>query len=128
MRALNRREFLRLSALGATTPFLVSAASFSSSLAAALPTPTPTITPFPPASKSMRGLYAVMRRNDDAIPSDVLLSPLIAGITLQLDWNVLQPTPKDFAWDVLDGAIQRAANAKKKIALRPLAGTGSPAW
>jgi hypothetical protein len=125
MRALNRRDFLRLSALGIAAPLVVGVSRLSP---AAAITPTPTATPLAPASKSMQGLYAVMRRNDDAMPAELLKSSLITGITLPFDWNKLQPTPKDFAWDIIDGAIQRAIPAGKKLALRPLAGVGSPAW
>jgi hypothetical protein len=125
MRALNRRDFLRLSALGVAAPLVIGVSRLSP---AAAITPTPTATPLPPASKAMRGLYAVMRRNDDAMPDELLKSSLITGITLQFDWSKLQPTPQDFAWDIIDGAIQRAIPAGKKLALRPLAGIGCPSW
>ncbi len=124
MPALTRRDFLRLGALSAfTAPFLLNRPASVNAI-----TPTPSATPFPPASKSMRGIYAVMKRNDDAIPPEALAAPYLAGVTLQLDWNQLQPTATSFAWDVLDGAIQRVTAVGKKLALRPLAGIGSPAW
>ncbi len=122
MPPLTRRNFLRLSALSALlAPFILNRAT--PAVIAATPTRLP-----PPASKSMRGLYAVLNRNDDAIPAEVLSSPYIAGVTLQLDWNQLQPTPTSFGWEMLDAALQRVKAAGKKLALRPLAGTGSPAW
>ncbi len=124
MPALTRRNFLRLSAL--TT---LAAPLFLDRLPqAAAVTPTPTATPLPPASKSMKGLYAVVKRGDDAIPSEVLASPLLAGVTLQLGWSQLQPSPADFAWDILDGAVARVTAAGKKLALRALAGVNSPKW
>jgi hypothetical protein len=123
MTALSRREFLRLSALGLLGA-TVSGATASRFAAAA--TPTPTIVP--PASKSMRGLYALMARNDDAIPADVLESPMLAGVTLQLDWSILQPGEKDFSWEIITGALSRVATAGKKLAIRPLAGIGTPKW
>jgi glycosyl hydrolase family 42 (putative beta-galactosidase) len=124
MRSLSRRDFLRLSALSTlAAPLLLNRPPSASAI-----TPTPSPSPLPPASKSMRGLYAVMKRNDDAIPPEALAAPYVAGITLQLEWNQLQPTPTGFDWDLLDGAIQRVTAAGKKLALRPLAGIGSPAW
>jgi hypothetical protein len=126
MPTLTRRDFLRLSALTAlASPLLLNARTLNH--AAAL-TPTPTATLLPPPAKPIRGLFAVMPRNEDAIPAEVLASPFIAGITVQINWSTLQPTQKDFAWDVLDSVISRASAAGKKVALKPLAGVGSPAW
>ncbi len=125
MPRLTRRDFLRLSALSALASPLLLNSGLSKGAA---PTPTPTATLLPPPAKPIRGLFAILPRNEDAIPAEVLASPYIAGITVQISWSTLQPTPKDYAWDVLDGAISRAAAAGKKVALRPLAGVGSPAW
>jgi hypothetical protein len=76
----------------------------------------------------MNGLFALMKPNDDAIPDALLSSPLIAGITLQINWSTLQPAQTIVAWDVITAALQRVAAVKKVLALRPLAGVGSPAW
>jgi hypothetical protein len=124
MPALTRRDFLCLGALSAlAAPFLLDQVVPANAITA-----TPSPSPLPPASKSMRGLYAVMKRNDDGIPPEVLAAPYVAGVTLQLEWNQLQPTPATLDFDVLDGAIERVKAAGKKLALRPLAGIGSPTW
>src|ERR1041385_2666176 len=133
MPLLNRRDFLRLSALATlgTMP-VISAASGSevagnAAVRVTLPsTPPPTL--LPPLTKSMKGLFALMKPNDDAIPDEVLASPLIAGVTLQIDWATLQPAQSIVAWDVIIGALARVKAANKGLALRPLAGVGSPAW
>src|SRR5262249_49595303 len=91
-------------------------------------TATPSVTPLPGASKSIRGLYALMAPNDDQIPSEVLASALITGVTLQINWSTLQPSPTVVAWDVIEGALQRVTSVGKKLALKPITGTGSPAW
>src|SRR5258708_30442785 len=82
----------------------------------------------PAATKSMRGLYALMAPNDDQIPSQVLASTLITGVTLQINWSTLQPAPTVVAWDVVEGALKRVATVGKRLTLKPLTGTGSPAW
>src|SRR5258706_7261048 len=121
MPTLSRRDFIRLSLLS-----FFGAAALSN--VKPYSAQTPTRTPLPPASKSMRGLYAVLKRNDDAIPADLLDSPLIAGVTLPIEWKVLQPSETSFTLDIIQGALSRVAAAKKKLALAPLAGVGSPAW
>ncbi len=125
MPSLSRRDFLRLSALGTLAAPLFLNETLNTALAAG---GTPTPTPLPPAKKSMRGLFALMDRNNDAIPTALFDSTVLAGFTLQLDWATLQPAPNIVAWDVLDGAITRAKSANKKIMLRPLAGIGAPSW
>jgi hypothetical protein len=128
MPILSRRDFLRYSAVGALSSLAAPLLLNNSAQASPALTATPSITPLPPAKKSMRGLYALMARNNDAIPPDLFASPTLTGFTLQIDWSILQPEPNVVAWDIVDAAISRAKDAKKKIALRPLAGTGAPAW
>src|SRR5262249_43343617 len=59
---------------------------------------------------------------------EVLSSSLITGVTLQINWSTLQPSPTVVAWDTIEGALQRVAAAGKKLALKPLTGIGSPPW
>src|SRR5579859_2774544 len=101
---LTRRDFLRLSALGAFGMTLPWMAESLTAAAPAAATATPTITPLPPATKSMRGLFALMDPNDDQIPPEVLSSSLITGVTLQINWSTLQPSPTVVAWDTIEGA------------------------
>src|SRR5258708_34155194 len=126
MPRLNRRDFLRLGALGMAPQFTLARLTGFGALARGTATPSPS--PLPPATKSMRGLFALMKPNDDAIPDELLSSPSVTGITLQIDWATLQPAPTVVAWDVIEGALSRVKAANKVLALRPLAGVGSPAW
>lgn len=127
MPLLNRRDFLRLSAL-ATLGMLPLAGTATQNAVRVTLTATPPPTLLPPLTKSMKGLFALMKPNDDAIPDALLASPLIAGVTLQINWSTLQPAQTIVAWDILTGALARVTAAKKVLALRPLAGVGSPAW
>src|SRR5689334_20565164 len=120
MPPLNRRDFLRLSGLATLGVLPIASAAFSHTVSAATSTPPPTL--LPPLTKSMKGLFALMKPNDDAIPDEVLSSPLITGVTLQIDWATLQPSQTIVAWDVITGALARVLAAKKVLALRPLAG------
>jgi hypothetical protein len=131
MPAWTRREFLRLSvlsALGMSAPLLLSAIPSKNAAAGRAAAGTKTATPLPPATKSMLGLFALMNPNDDQISDDVLTSSAISGVTLQINWSTLHPSPTVVAWTVIEGALRRVADAGKKLALRPLAGVGSPAW
>src|SRR5258708_20058789 len=99
MPRLNRRDFLRLGALGMAAPFILDPLTGFEALAAGTATPSPS--PLPPATKSMRGLFALMKPNDDAIPDELLSSPSVTGITLQIDWATLQPPPPLLPWDLI---------------------------
>jgi hypothetical protein len=54
--------------------------------------------------------------------------PYISGVTLQIDWNTLQPSQTIVAWDAINNALARLRTVSKVLALRPLAGIGSPDW
>src|SRR5437763_1195576 len=106
MPALTRREFLRLSVLsvlGMSTPLLLSALPSRNVAARNAAAGTKTATPLPPATKSMLGLFALMNPDDDQISDDVLASPAINGVTLQINWSSLHPSPTVVAWDVIEG-------------------------
>ncbi|HLY28921.1 MAG TPA: hypothetical protein VKQ72_21420 [Aggregatilineales bacterium] len=129
MPQLTRRKFLGLSllsALGMASPLL----SQSSTSAAPFKTQTltPTASPFPPATKSMRGLFALMDANDVSISDELLAVPYLTGVTLQIDWATLQPSQTIVAWDAIQNALTRLRAVSKVLALRPLAGIGSPDW
>jgi hypothetical protein len=129
MPPLTRRDFLRLTGLGTvalTTPLVTDGLLRASASAAITITPSPSL--MPPAAKSMAGLFVLMPPNETAIPPELLNSPLLTGITLQISWSQLQPAPNVVAWDMVEGALARVKAANKVLALRPLAGTSSPAW
>src|SRR5258708_24000109 len=128
MPELTRRKFLglsALSALGLTSPLLRQSAP---SAAAKPATATPTASPFPSATKSMRGLFALMDVNDVSISDELLAVPFITGVTLQVDWDTLQPSQNIVAWDAIQNGLARLRSVSKVLALRPLAGIGSPDW
>ncbi len=129
MPRLTRRQFLGLGAVGAfsmATPLLRQPTATAAKTT--IPSVTPTPSPLPPASKSMRGLFAVMDVDDVSITDELLAVPYLTGVTLQVSWATLQPSATIVAWDAIENALARLKTASKVLALRPLAGVGSPDW
>ena len=62
---------------------------------------------------------------DVAIVASKYANPNISGAVCRFKWESLETTPDVFNWSFIDGEIQKAKNAKKKISLQPL---GVPSW
>jgi hypothetical protein len=60
-----------------------------------------------------------------AIPSAKYANPGISGAVCRFNWDSCEPSPGTFNWTFVDGEIQKAKAANKKISLQPL---GFPAW
>jgi PKD repeat protein len=80
-----------------------------------------------PVATLTTGLYAVTIPNDDT-PSDLLANPNIGGIAMRATWDFIEPSPGVYNWSYLDGVINGAAAAGKKVSMAIEAGIYTPAW
>jgi hypothetical protein len=120
---ITRRNFLTLSAFATLSALTTLETEQSLAITA---TPSPTF--LPPATKNMKGLFAVLAPESTDIPPEVLNSPSITGVTLQLSWNQLQPAQTVVAWQPIENTIVQLSAVKKVLAIRVLAGAFSPRW
>ena len=74
--------------------------------------------------KGASGVY-YLGSADIAIPVSKYSNPTISGVVCRFKWESCEPTPGTFNWSYIDGEIQKAKTARKKISLQPLA---IPAW
>ncbi|GEM_PF-2469305 len=74
--------------------------------------------------KGASGVY-YLGSADIAIPVSKYSNPSISGLVCRFKWESCEPTPGTFNWSYIDGEIQKAKTARKKISLQALA---IPAW
>ena len=74
--------------------------------------------------KGASGVY-YLGSADIAIPTSKYLNPNISGAVCRFTWDACETSPGTFNWTFVDGEIQKAKAANKKISLQPL---GLPAW
>ncbi|MEI6755036.1 MAG: T9SS type A sorting domain-containing protein [Paludibacter sp.] len=74
--------------------------------------------------KGASGVY-YLGSADTAIPTSKYSNPNISGAVCRFTWDACEPSPGTFNWAFVDGEIQKAKAANKKISLQPL---GFPAW
>jgi len=74
--------------------------------------------------KGASGVY-YLGSADTAIPTAKYSNPNISGAVCRFTWDACEPSPGTFNWAFVDGEIQKAKAANKKISLQPL---GFPAW
>jgi hypothetical protein len=127
-RQLSRRKFLTLSASATLGTLGVMTALDGFQTLAITPTPSQTPTLLPPASKNMKGLFAILPPESTSIPPEVLNSPSITGVTLQIGWDQVQPSQTVVSWEPIEAALAQLAAVNKVLAIRVLAGTYSPRW
>jgi hypothetical protein len=73
------------------------------------------------------GLYSLCPADGD-IPSGVLSNSHVDGIAVRADWSFIEPSHGNYKWSYLDGVINAATSAGKKVSLSITAGTSTPAW
>lgn len=59
------------------------------------------------------------------VPQSVFANPDISGVVVRFRWGDTETTPGNFNWAFVDGEIEKAVSANKKISLQPL---GKPDW
>ena len=74
--------------------------------------------------KGASGVY-YLGSADTAIPVAKYANPNLSGAVCRFNWDSCEPSPGVFNWAFIDGEIQKAKAANKKISLQPL---GLPAW
>ena len=74
--------------------------------------------------KGASGVY-YLGSADTAIPTAKYSNPNISGAVCRFTWDSCEPSPGTFNWAFVDGEIQKAKAANKKISLQPL---GFPVW
>ncbi|MEI8271710.1 MAG: T9SS type A sorting domain-containing protein [Paludibacter sp.] len=74
--------------------------------------------------KGASGVY-YLGSADTAIPTVKYANPNLSGAVCRFNWDSCEPSPGVFNWAFVDGEIQKAKAANKKISLQPL---GLPAW
>ena len=74
--------------------------------------------------KGASGVY-YLGSADIAIPAAKYSNPNISGAVCRFTWDACEPSPGTFNWSFVDGEIQKAKAANKKISLQPL---GFPTW
>ncbi|MDX2172200.1 MAG: T9SS type A sorting domain-containing protein [Bacteroidota bacterium] len=70
------------------------------------------------------GVY-YLGTSDIAIPQSTYNNPNISGVVCRFRWKNLEPFPGVFNWSFIDGEIQKATIANKKICIQPL---DAPNW
>jgi PKD repeat protein len=80
-----------------------------------------------PCHQIASGVYALLQA-DMNIPSGILSNPSVDGLAVRATWNFLEPAQGVYNWSYLDGIINAAAAADKKVSLSITAGTLTPSW
>jgi hypothetical protein len=74
--------------------------------------------------KGASGVY-YLGGADIVISGTKYANPNISGAVCRFTWDACEPSPGTFNWSFVDGEIQKAKAANKKISLQPL---GFPVW
>jgi hypothetical protein len=110
MRLVGTRLALALGLAG----FLAQGCGGSSGGGSATPTPTPS----PPSSGSgfPPGVYS-LQSNDGVSKPAIYQNPNVAGIAVRTRWPTLEPGEGQYDWSYLDGQIQMAKAASKRVSI-----------
>ena len=85
-----------------------------------------------PLRTEARGIYfltpAEGNRDVDLASFGCWDNPNIVGVALRATWAVIEPSPDQFDWSFIDGALRIAKSKRKLIAISIIAGIRSPDW
>jgi hypothetical protein len=73
------------------------------------------------------GIY-VLGNRDGPIDTSILNNSNVDGLSVRATWDYIEPTQGNFNWSYIDGQINDAAAAGKKVSLSIAAGTFTPSW
>jgi hypothetical protein len=62
------------------------------------------------------------------LPDDVYQSAAPFGISIRLEWNVIEPNENMYDWSTLDAEVTRAVASGRKISLAVATGIYTPGW
>lgn len=77
---------------------------------------------------SVRGIYVIAPRGKVDNLHHILDTPGIAGVSLSVTWQALEPQQGTYQWALLDDQIAKVTKAGKRISLRILPGISTPDW
>jgi PKD repeat protein len=73
------------------------------------------------------GVYLLGVPNASA-PQSLLSNPYVDGFAVRAQWSFIEPSPGVYNWSYLDGVINAATAAGKKVSLSITAGINTPSW